>query len=122
MAKEIIHIGKSSGGWCFSLHILPDFGIHDLPDWEPMIRDHENKILNEYEEEIKPDDMMAVITNRGRKCDWTDAPYGYESWEQFHKQNHSAAGPNGLLRHRIDGHHCTKHGAGTWDCLPGDFS
>lgn len=28
-----IHIGKSSCGWCFSLHVDPSIGIRSLDDW-----------------------------------------------------------------------------------------
>ena len=32
------------------------------------------------------------------------------------------AGPNGLLRNRIDGHYCVAHGSGTWEVFRGEFS
>jgi hypothetical protein len=47
---------------------------------------------------------------------------GYDSWLQFHQMNHSEKGPKGLLRHKIEGGHCIKHGVGTWDCILGEFS
>ena len=28
-----IHIGKSSCGWCFSLHVDPSIGVGSLDDW-----------------------------------------------------------------------------------------
>lgn len=31
--EDALHIGKSSAGWCFSLHIIPELGIRDLSDW-----------------------------------------------------------------------------------------
>ena len=30
---EPLHIGKSSAGWCFSLHVIPEEGINTLDDW-----------------------------------------------------------------------------------------
>ena len=30
---EPLHIGKSSAGWCFALHIMPEDGISTLLDW-----------------------------------------------------------------------------------------
>lgn len=30
---EPLHIGKSSGGWCFSLHVMPEDNINTLDDW-----------------------------------------------------------------------------------------
>lgn len=47
---------------------------------------------------------------------------GYINEEDFHKCNQSERGPNGLLRHKIDGKHCISHGQGTWDCIVGEFS
>ena len=29
-----LHIGKSSGGWCFSLHVIPSEGLNSLDEWE----------------------------------------------------------------------------------------
>ena len=34
--KEPLHIGKSSVGWVFALHIIPEMGIEDLEDWIPL--------------------------------------------------------------------------------------
>ncbi len=117
---EVLHIGKSSGGWCFSLHVIPEEGINDLDDWMPLFEDPGNVILNEYDEVIPAEIMRGEITERS----WMEregAPYGYGSWAEFHRQNDSEPGPNGLLRHKIN-RYCTKHGAGTWDCLPGEYS
>ncbi len=30
---EALHIGKSSSGWCFSLHVMPEDMINTLDDW-----------------------------------------------------------------------------------------
>jgi hypothetical protein len=112
------HIGKSSGGWCFSLHVYPEEGIADLGDWKA--RWGSGVIKDEYGKTVTPDDMESRITQRS----WEPAkrvPMGYADWSQFHEQNGSEPGPSGLLRHRI-GPHCLGHGAGTWDLIAGDFS
>lgn len=116
---EDLHIGKSSAGWVFSLHVMPELEINDLDDWERFWKD--KKIVDEYGSEFSCDDMRAIITERGRKADWNKRPYGYGSWEEFHQKNHSKRGPSGLLRHQIDGH-CIGHGEGTWDLIVGEFS
>ena len=41
---------------------------------------------------------------------------------EWFMQNNAEHGPNGLVRSKIDGHHCIGHGAGTWDLEVGDFS
>lgn len=120
---ERLHIGKSSGGWCFGLHVHPNQGINDLPDWEVRWASG-GHIENEYGERVDPAKMWSVIAerewNRGGSGDET--PFGYASWDEFYRRNHAAPGPNGLVRHRIEPGHCIGHGAGTWDLIVGEFS
>lgn len=108
--EDILHIGKSSGGWCFSLHVVPEHGISDLDDWLPIFIDPERVIVDEYRNLIKFEQMMRTITARS----W-NRPDNFE-WD-----NHSMKGPNGLRRHKLD-RYCVKHGSGTWDCIIGNFS
>lgn len=115
------HIGKSSAGWCFSLHIYPEDGINDLPDWEKLFFETGSVIKNEYGEELTSAEMVDMIRNRSRPQKWDKAPQGYESWDQFHSQNDSQNGPMGMIRHRV-GMFCRSNGEGTWDCIEGDFS
>lgn len=119
-----LHIGKSSGGWVFSLHVIPELGIHDLPDWVPLFE--QGTIKDEYGAVVTPEEMMKIITERSwPHRNWeTDDWHCYRAYRDeadFHQKNHSLRGPNGLLRHQL-GRWCTKHGEGTWDCIPGDFS
>lgn len=90
---EPLHIGKSSYGWCFSLHVMP--GIKTLDDWRNRWSMPGSYIRNEYGDLVSVADMELIITGR--------------------------RGPNGLLRHQIDGH-CVGHGEGTWDYISGEFS
>lgn len=115
------HIGKSSGGWCFSLHVMPEDGINDIDDWERLWSAPGSYIADEYGERVSVEEMRVVIMARAHEERWCKTPWGYSSWDHFHQSNHSEPGPAGLLRHRI-GPHCVKHGAGTWDCIPGEFS
>lgn len=96
------HIGKSSAGWCFALHVYPEDGIHDLLDWERLFDEPNAVIKNEYGEVIKRLEMVQIITKR--------------SWIGT-----LGPGPNNLLRCRL-GDGCIKHGEGTWDCVVGEFS
>ena len=121
---EPLHIGKSSAGWCFSLHIIPAESIFDLSDWITRWSKRGCVILNEYDDTISTEEMLKVITRRSSpNRDWEAAPLalGYPDWATFHSRNHSQPGPNGLLRHQL-GRWCASHGEGTWDCLPGEFS
>lgn len=112
-----LHIGKSSAGWCFALHVYPEKGIYDLPDWK---REWAGKpIADEYGKRVSKTEMLRTITKRESRPTKRKPPVGYRSWADFHATNHSVPGPRGLLRHTYNVH---RHGAGTWDCVTGDFS
>lgn len=122
---EDLHIGKSSGGWCFSLCVHPYENINTLEDWrrEWDHMESDTRIVNEYNEIFTPDQMLKVITERRRDIDWgDDSWFGYKDEADFHRHNYSERGPNNLLRSRVDGHHCVGHGEGTWDYIQGEFS
>ena len=93
---EPLHIGKSSGGWYFSLHVMPEDGINNLDDWREMWNKKGALIRDEYGEKIYVEEMEKRITER--------------SWK------------GGLTRHPIDGRHCIGHGEGTYDFIIGEFS
>ena len=113
--QEERHIGKSCAGWAFALHVYPDDGIHDLPDWEPIFRDPSTIIVNEYGDNLDADMMMKQITERS--ADHPPRPVlmgsGYGPGGML--------GPNNLMRASTT-YRGVKHGAGTWDCITGDFS
>jgi len=111
----VLHIGKSSGGWCFSLHVVPEDGINDLDDWRKLWSAPGTFIENEYGEKISVEDMEDIITNRSSE----DFPRESVDW---YRQNQAEPGPRHLARSMVDGRHCIKHGAGTWDCITGEFS
>lgn len=112
---EPLHIGKSSAGWCFSLHVYPEHGINNLEDWLDLLCDPYAVIEDEYERWISPSKMLAQITLRS-------CAYAYTHYPYIHEINHSEPGPNGLLRCKVDGVHCIGHGDGTYDYIVGDFS
>jgi len=94
---EELHIGKSSGGWCFALHVVPEDSINTLDDWRALWTQPGSSIRNEYGEKVTREEMERVITQRR----WRD---GMPS------------------RHVVDGGHCLGHGDGTWDYITGEFS
>ncbi len=109
------HIGKSSGGWCFALHVYPEDNILDLSDWEKLFATPESYIKDEYGDLVTVPGMLSIIKNRS----W---PIVLPSLSMFdYDSNHAQPGPNGLVRANISAH-CIKHGEGTWDCFIGDFS
>lgn len=135
---EEVHLGKSSYGWTFALHVLPECGIHDLSDMTTWLdKKLENKrsvIVNEYGERLTLLQFLEVVAKRsnparikdGWDYDWWSLPeslrmHSYDSEEHFHRANNSERGPSGLLRRQI-GEFCIGHGSGTWDLCVGYFS
>jgi hypothetical protein len=98
-----LHIGKSSGGWCFALHVYPDGerdgepAPRDLAEWVLRFADG---IVNEYGDDISAEEMLRTITERTA---WTAAGHV-------------------LRRHDIDWDHCIGHGDGSYDLMIGWFS
>lgn len=90
---EPLHIGKSSGGWCFALHVIPHEGLNTLDDWQQRWSQPGSFIKNEYDEPIDPAEMLERITNR----------------------------PGDMRRHTLDGSHCIGHGPGSYDYITGWF-
>lgn len=90
--EEKKHIGKSSFGWCFALHIYPKDGINTLKDWKRFWRG--KQIIDEYDEIITEERLLKRITRR-------------------HMINRG--------RHQI-GYSCEAHGKGTYDLVSSDFS
>lgn len=103
------HIGKSSAGWCFSLHVYPEDGINTLDDWKEIWK-RPGRIMDEYGESIALVDMIARITDRA---------WGGDKWGPLAlAENHAVEGPNGLARHTYN---CVGH-EGTCDYITGEFS
>lgn len=95
-----LHIGKSSGGWVFSLHVIPEEGINTLSDWAREFSSASAVIKDECDSLISAEEMLDIIKNR--------SPFGIDR--------------KPLRRHEIDGRWCIGHGEGTWDYMPGEFS
>jgi hypothetical protein len=113
--EEKKHIGKSSTGWVFGLHIYPDDEINTLDDWVKVWYTQLGHIEDEYGDTIDRISMLSKImcrTNTG-----TFVPSN-----EWYKQNQAAPGPNRLSYRNGQG--VIGHGEnnGTWDYLVGDFS
>ncbi len=106
--EERLHIGKSSGGWCFTL--ATHAGIASLDDWSRKFYEDGITIEDEYGHPVTPAEMLSVITERSGQGNHRSGIDGQ-----------CMPGPNGLRRSTIDGRHCIAHGEGTWDIWAGDF-
>jgi hypothetical protein len=113
---EPLHIGKSSGGWCFALHIHPEQGLHDWQDiWARIsaVEELGGFIEDECGRTVESGLFFAIVWDNSRKephsLDWLRA-------------NHALPGPYGLARRAIDGDHVVGHGDGPFDYCIGEFS
>ena len=115
--SEELHIGKSSGGWCFSLHVIPEKGINSWLDWTHRFSEAGTSIFDEYGHEITVIAMTDIVFNRG-----SDAPRPQTA--EWYSENHARPGPRGLASSVVDGVHCVGHAecGATFDLIAGDFS
>lgn len=121
------HIGKSSFGWCFALHVIPEENINSLDDWKTLFNQEGLAIYNEDGRLISVTEMLETITNRSRLTrdnfsEQNNVPFPYKSWFDFYHENYAEPGPNGLVRHKIMHGFCIGHGDGPWDLITGEFS
>lgn len=114
------HIGKSSSGWAFALHVDPDQDINSLNDVYELCK--QGKIVNEYEEVLNIAELKNVIENRSWKPERVYGDKWYKNEIEFLRLNCAVKGPNNLMRSQIDHIHCIGHGTGTWDLITGEFS
>jgi hypothetical protein len=124
---ERLHIGKSSMGWCFGLHVTESWEerqISSLEDWKRLWSQPDAVIVDEYGERISPDQMLEIITEReGTPKEECSLSEYYSSWEEMLRKNCAIWGPNNLLRHDMAAaRHHKGYGDGTWDLLSGEFS
>lgn len=108
------HIGKSSAGWYFTLHIDPAKGISGLDDIMALCEKPGALIRDEYGDAVPLSKLRSIITDRM----WKTSP----SSDIFLPQNKAEIGVNGLVRMLVDGQFCIGHGPGTWSLCLGEFS
>jgi len=99
------HVGKSSWGWMFSLHVIEQrdwdddkYGMEAPQDYEGWLKflTHSNvRVFDEYSQEMDGALFMdQVVANR----------------------------QGDLQRHSLDGKYYTANGKGTWDMCRGEYS
>jgi hypothetical protein len=99
--EDKMHLGKSSAGWCFSLHVYPEL---ELNDWEDMwqyicfcVEEDGHHLEDEYGEIISLEQFFSIVWDRHAQ-----QPHDAE----WLSKNHARPGPFGLARHIFDGQHC----------------
>lgn len=128
-----LHMGKSSGGWRFSLRVYPDKKIANIADWKQYLTGKDWYIVDEYGSVIPKTRFWEIVTRRSGSVGKGPPPFKniltrdesqrYKSWDEFAAANHAEVDAvHGLLRHRFDEFHCVGHGVGPYDYMIGDFS
>lgn len=131
--KKELHLGKSSSGWTFALHVYPEKGIYTWADIQfeivYAIKDG-GYIKDGYGDEVvEYNAFLEIVEERGcqQTFDHQFALANYysphiRSVEDYLQRNNAVRGPNNLLRSKIDNVHCIGHGKGTYDYCVGEFS
>lgn len=109
---EHLHIGKSSSGWYFSLHAIPDMELNSLEDWIHFLKQGCICIEDEYGHRLSFEGLLSVIKYRSHITPPDDFDFA---------SNFAEPGVNNLVRAKIDGLHCLSHGEGTWQMIAGEF-
>lgn len=121
------HIGKSSAGWTFALHVAgkyddPIFDVNGLEDWSYWFLRDDFYVADEYGRVVSPSNIMGIICRRSWRNEYADRERELLGEVEYFRQRGGVPGPDGLARSRIDGHHCIGHGPGAYDYITGDFS
>ena len=127
---ERLHIGKSSMGWVFTMHIHPNENIHTLDGWVRYMDLNPGTIKCEDNQVLSREELLKVITERSRPEPVTEKSinsvhWGYESLKDYYRKNYAEPGPKNLMRHsmKLD-KNCVGHAEneGTWSYFIGEFS
>lgn len=131
----LIHLGKSSSGWRFSLHVYPEIGIMNWNDVLNKIVLNSIEILDEYGDAIPVQDFIRIATDRkSHKAEFPIkvCPRGkrlgewIEVWsdDEYFEQTGYRLDKHGLNIHPIDRDHCIGNGSEneTFDYIVGNFS
>jgi len=107
-----LHIGKSSHGWYFLLHAIPEQNINNLGDWVDRMKGEE--IINEKGEVVSMEEMIKIIKER------TNISFPMPRLNNM--RDYAEIGLHNLLRYKINDVYCLSHGDGPWSMISGEFS
>ena len=117
--EEPLHLGKSSYGWCFGLHVYPE---NALNNWQQMwshidylTQEKDHEIRDEYGDFVDNGEFFSIVWDRSGKP-------GRLFDKKWLKDNRAEIGPYGLARHALLAGHCIGHGEGPFDYIIGEFS
>lgn len=119
-SKEWRPLGRSSVGWTFAFHPIPEWGIGSYEDFMLVVISDLYLIMDEYDRVITWQEFDRIVRDRKTSKDWDSEWYNrgyyYKSEHDFHISNNSCRGPNGLLRRNLS-EYVIGYGEGTWDLV-----
>ena len=66
IVDEVLHIGKNSYGWKFTLHEIDEKGLVDYTTWLEVLK-KSPRIWDEYNETVSLDEMKKTILKKGKR-------------------------------------------------------
>lgn len=116
-AESIMHIGKRSAGWRFALHVERIGNLDNEPtsleEWKAIFANREYTLRDEYRHVVSADDMLSIIIDRKGTGKPGDRPSHCDG---------AVVDEDGLLKRKIDWHHCVGNGDHCYDLCRGEFS
>lgn len=112
--ERTLHIGKSSRGWVFALHVGKNEDDATPRTWCSWLRLLTTRPVHIYDEDgttVTLEQLKEIVLER------VGAPGGHTILE-----NTEFDARLFLYRHKIDDRHCLAHGSGSYDLITGDFS
>ena len=67
MMPETLHIGKSSFGWRFTLHSIPEKGLTEWRRWEELLSGDGVRIFDEYGNVVGFGELRSTVLERGNR-------------------------------------------------------
>jgi hypothetical protein len=133
LGQRKLHIGKSSKGWAFALHVFTEVERqedHSLPanleDWvQGWFKTSTNRIVDEYGDTYSVGELLTIICDRPLDLYGVNSdrvPYGFSSWGEFFDKNCAEPGQDGFIHSRVGLGGCVGHGEGPWDLIATEFS
>ena len=124
---DMLHIGKSSAGWAFTLRIDTDLEIYSWTAWKKHLKGR--IIVDEYGTRITMKRLREIVELRTGDIGKGPPPRGSASWDEFAKSTGAVVDYDlGLLRHEPQTNpmndvnpFCIAHGKGSWDLVVGEF-
>lgn len=59
-----LHIGKSSFGWPFVFHVIPEKNILGLYDWLTFFSENKGRIVDEYDVEHSVEELTTLVVSK----------------------------------------------------------